>query len=192
MNTRFSSSKESEDPMQWTIIHGDILDVPADVLVCSANVFLSLSGGVGGAILLRDGEAMQKELHGILAQSQRRFVDRGEVIQTSPCGTPYRAVLHAVAVDGLYESSPQIVQAIVEKALAMAAGLGARRVALTALATGYGKLTMRQFAEGIAPLTRVDFPPIHEVVICVRNVNDQQAIEASLAGVNGPPKPGRG
>ncbi|GEM_PF-6934871 len=93
--------------MQWTITHGDILDVPADVLVCSANVFLNLSGGVGGAILFRYGEAMQKELHGILAHRQRRFVDRGEVIQISPCGTPYKALLHAVAVDALYESSPQ-------------------------------------------------------------------------------------
>ena len=39
--------------MLWRLCVGDILDVPADVLVCSANVYLNLSGGVGGAFALR-------------------------------------------------------------------------------------------------------------------------------------------
>lgn len=46
--------------MRWTLKSGDILDEPADVLVCSANVFQNLSGGVGGAILLRYGDAVQR------------------------------------------------------------------------------------------------------------------------------------
>ena len=33
--------------MRWTIKHGNILNEPADVLICSANPFLNLSGGVG-------------------------------------------------------------------------------------------------------------------------------------------------
>ena len=48
--------------MRWVVKHGDILDEPADVLVCSANVNLSLSGGVGGAFLRRDGPEMQRFL----------------------------------------------------------------------------------------------------------------------------------
>jgi O-acetyl-ADP-ribose deacetylase (regulator of RNase III) len=169
--------------MNWTFIHGDILDIPADVLVCSANVFLNLSGGVGGAILLRYGPAMQQDLHRQLAQRQRRFADRGEVIQTPPCGTPYRAVLHAVAVDGLYESSPQIIQSVVDKALTMAAGLGARRVALTALATGYGKLTLPQFA-----LMNGEYPPAHEVIICVRHEGDRAELLSLLSHTADTPK----
>jgi hypothetical protein len=43
--------------MKWTVKSGNILDENADVLICSANVFLNLSGGVGGAILLRCGDA---------------------------------------------------------------------------------------------------------------------------------------
>jgi O-acetyl-ADP-ribose deacetylase (regulator of RNase III) len=158
--------------MRWTLKCGDILDQSADVLVCSANVFLNLSGGVGGAILLRYGEGMQKELHCILAGQQRRFAQQGEVVITSPCGAPYRAVLHAVAVDGFYQSSTQIVTAVVEKSLIMAASVGAERVALTALATGYGRLSMRQFAEGIAPLIESSFLAIQEVILCVRNDAD--------------------
>ena len=173
--------------MRWAFIHGDILDVPADVpadvLVCSGNVFLNLSGGVGGAILLRYGEEMQRELHGVLARVGRRFVERGEVVATSACGLPYLAVLHAVAVDGFYESSPEVVGAAVEKSLAMAEGLGARRVALTALATGYGKLTMRQFAAGIGGVMKAEVPPIEEVVVCVRNEADRVELAAVVSGL---------
>jgi hypothetical protein len=35
-------------PMFWHIRRGDILDEMAEVLVCSANPFLTLSGGVAG------------------------------------------------------------------------------------------------------------------------------------------------
>jgi O-acetyl-ADP-ribose deacetylase (regulator of RNase III) len=45
--------------MKWHVHPGDILDIPADVLVSSANVYLTLSGGVGGAFLRRYGVAMQ-------------------------------------------------------------------------------------------------------------------------------------
>ena len=95
--------------MRWLLHVGDLLDVSADVLVCSANVHLNLSGGVGGALALRYGTANQGALHGFLAQNNLHFVRRGAVIRMPPCGSPYQAVLHAVAVDAGYETSPRIV-----------------------------------------------------------------------------------
>lgn len=166
---------------RWTAQHGDILNEPADVLVCSANVFLNLSGGVGGEILLRYGEGMQQELHAYLRDRQLRFVQQGEVVPTSPCGTPFKAVLHAVAVDGFYQSSPSVVQAVVAKSLKMAAALDARRVALTALATGYGRLPLKQFAEGIRPLLHMDFRPVTEVAVCVKTESDATELAGALA-----------
>ena len=168
--------------MRWVLTHGDILDVPADVLVCSANVYLNLSGGVGGEILRRCGDAMQKELHGYLADHNLRFVKQGTVVPTASGGTRFSAVLHAVAVDGFYQSSPAIIRQTVATALTMATGLGARRVALTALATGYGRLSMRQFAEGIRPLTEVEFPPLAETVVCVRHESERDALMEGLLG----------
>lgn len=67
--------------MRWIVKHDDILDEPADVLVCSANPWLNLSGGVGGEILLRYGPQMQEELHRLLAGRGRR---------KSPCWVPPR------------------------------------------------------------------------------------------------------
>jgi len=40
-------------------------------------------------------------------------------------------------------------------------------VALAALATGFGHLSLAEFAEGIRPLLRQEFPPIDEGCICL-------------------------
>lgn len=170
--------------MQWTLTSGDIIEVPADVLVCSANVFLNLSGGVGGEILLRYGRGMQDEMHAFLARSGKAFVQQGEVVACGPQGMPVKAVLHAVAVDAFYQSSPEIVRAVVEKSLEMSAELGARRVALTALATGFGRLSMEKFAKGIAPLRAAQFPPVEEVVVCVKSDDDCERLRAAFFAGN--------
>jgi hypothetical protein len=49
----------------------------------------------------------------------------------------------------------------------MAAEHNAKKVALTALATGFGRLTFAEFAQGVRPLLEEQFMPIEEVVICL-------------------------
>jgi O-acetyl-ADP-ribose deacetylase (regulator of RNase III) len=41
--------------MEVEIKQGDVLEQGADVLICSLNIYLNLSGGVGGEILRRHG-----------------------------------------------------------------------------------------------------------------------------------------
>ncbi|HEY1662672.1 MAG TPA: macro domain-containing protein [Verrucomicrobiae bacterium] len=146
---------------------GNILDEPADVLVCSANTSLNLSGGVGADLLGRYGTKMQNELHRILAARTPRVAQQGEVIAYSGAELPYQAVLHAVAVDGWYHSTPEIIREIVKKSFQMAMNLNAQKVALTALATGFGDLSLIDFADAIRPLFARDFFPIKEVCICL-------------------------
>lgn len=166
--------------MIWQAYHGDILDVPADVLVCSANVYLTLSGGVGGAFLLRFGPAMQDELNRYLADRGVRHVEQGEVIATHPCGSPYHRVLHAVAVDGSYETSLPIVSEVLRTCLQMAAESGARVVAFSALATGYGRQSIEFFAQAVSVVMDAEYPPVELVVIGVRSRNDLDAIVGEL------------
>jgi O-acetyl-ADP-ribose deacetylase (regulator of RNase III) len=153
--------------MRWTLKTGNIADEPADVLVCSANPHLTLSGGVGADLLARHGSAMQVALERVVRQRAPHFIPQGEVVPYSDATLPYRAVLHAVAIDGWYDSSPQIVERTVATALRMAAGYGAKRVALAALATGFGHLSLAEFAEGVRPLLVQEFPPVDEVCICL-------------------------
>lgn len=164
--------------MQWVLSVGDLLDVRADVLVCSANVHLNLSGGVGGAFALKYGHAMQEALHGYLAGQGLHFVRRGSVIAMPPCGSPYRAVLHAVAIDAAYATSPEIITAVLAESLRLAASLDARSVALTAVGTGYGRLSLSQFAKALDPVIRQAFPPLERVVLGLRSRHDAEELEA--------------
>jgi len=60
--------------MPETIIKvGDILAEAADV-ICPANPWLNMSGGVNGAILSLGGEAMQQELHAFLRCTRQSAV----------------------------------------------------------------------------------------------------------------------
>jgi len=151
----------------WSLKEGNMIDEPADVLVCSANVSLNLSGGVGSDLLGRYGTKMQNELHQILARRTPHAARQGEVFLYSGTELPYRAVLHAVAIDGWYHSTPQIVGETIEKAFRMAMSIDAKKVALTALATGFGDLTLVDFANAIRPLLDRNFDPIKEVCLCL-------------------------
>jgi O-acetyl-ADP-ribose deacetylase (regulator of RNase III) len=173
-------------PPRWTVKSGDILDEPADVLVCSANVFLNLSGGVGGELLRRHGDALQRELHAELARRGVRHVARGDVIRTSGGGSHFRTILHAVGVDGFYETSQDVIRTLIAKALEMAAAAGATSVALAAVGTGYGRMTMRDFGAAIATLTSRPFAPIASVVVCVRHDDERAEIEGLLRSPDGP------
>ena len=158
--------------MQWHVKRGDILDIPADVLICSGNVWLNLSGGVGGAILLRYGPEMQHELHRYLENQKAKHVAPGEVVVTTSCGTPYLRVVHAVAIDAFYQTNVALVQKTLQMALAAAAATSAGTVALAALATGYGHMNMSAFADALRPCLAMDFPPIQRVVIGLRSASD--------------------
>lgn len=96
-----------------------------------------------------------------------RFFPRGSIIEYQGEEIPYSAVLHAVAVDGWYESSPEIIQNMVDESLSIAARHSARKVTLTALATGFGHLTLEEFGTGISRLAGRSYPPIESVTICL-------------------------
>jgi O-acetyl-ADP-ribose deacetylase (regulator of RNase III) len=166
--------------MKWTICHGDILDVKADVLVCSANPYLNLSGGVGGALLVRYGTALQSVLHEHLKILNQNFVAQGTVVAMDSCGSPYIAILHAVAVDAFYNSSPQIVQDIVVECLIRSAKLGAKTMALPALACGNGRLMISQFGQAIQPILGNSYSPIEEVFIVIRKQDEAEELKAML------------
>jgi O-acetyl-ADP-ribose deacetylase len=153
--------------MRWTIKAGNIVDEPADVLICSANPHLTLSGGVGADLLARFGLAMQATLQDVVRNRSPHFLTRGEIVPYLGKELPYRAVLHAVAIDGWYDPSPQTIEKITEAALQMASSYGARRVALAALATGFGHLSLAELAQGLQPLLLKDFSPVDEIVICL-------------------------
>jgi len=166
--------------MKWSICHGNILDVKADALICSANVQLNMSGGVGGEILVRHGDQMQKELHRYLSERKISVVAPGTVVKTSPCGTPFSIVLHAVAINVFYETSHELIVSTTRRALELCSEYGAETVALTALATGYGRYPLEKFALALLELQKESFPNLKEITVCLKNEDDANELMQSI------------
>ena len=165
--------------LQWTVMAADILSVEADVLVCSANPYLTLSGGVGGAFLGRYGLSMQQWLQAYLHERGVRHVPPETIVVAPPCGSPYRAVFHAVAVDAAYASSSERITRMVDRMLGLALDTGARTLALPALATGYGNLTIDGFATGLKPLVGQGSLAL-AVKLCLRHEADAAKVREAL------------
>lgn len=155
--------------MRWLLKHTSLLLEPAEALIVSANPYLNLSGGVGADLLNRYGQAVQTELHYHLKRIGKRYVQPTDVVPTFGGDTPYKVVLHAVAIDAFYDTSPDWVTACYVKALELAAKYEARTIAAAALATGYGRMPMSDFAAGLLPLLGREFPPVEQVTICLTN-----------------------
>src|SRR3954447_16214622 len=104
--------------MKTEVPAGDGFDVPADVLVATANPWLQMTGGVNLAIMVRPrGEHVYEELQRHLRDAGQRHVEPGTVVRTGPGPLPVKHILHAVAIDRWYDSSAELVAATIVRAL---------------------------------------------------------------------------
>ena len=173
--------------MAYHVKCGDVLEHAADVLVCSANPFLNLSGGVGGALLLRSGNGIQEELWSYLRARGIASVPPGSVVQTGAGSLPYSHILHAVAVDAFYSSSADVIGRTIDRALRMALELRASNVVMPALGTGYGRLKMADFAKGLLQVGDETIRRMEKIVVVVRDPDDARTLEWFLCRRHAPP-----
>ena len=166
--------------MKVLVRQGDVLEEAVDVLICTANPFLNMSGGVNGAILSRGGEDVQAELRGYLTARNLKSVDPGTVVRTGPGPLAVKHILHAVGVNSFYESSPDLIARLLKKALNEAAGLGARTVATPAIATGYGPLTIAEFGRGLRDAAKGEYGGIEELRVVLRKEEDVGEVRRTL------------
>lgn len=166
--------------MQVSVLVGDVFEYGADVLICSANPWLNMSGGVGGEILRRTGHRIQAELRNWLASTASASVAPGTVFCTSAGDLPFRHILHAVAIDPFYESSLSLVETTLERAFDMARTIRANSLAMPALATGYGRLSIEVFGQAFAAVLKKDWSPLHQVNLVVRSEENAKLILRQL------------
>ena len=166
--------------MKCSVKIGDVLDEPADALICPANPWLNLSGGVNGAILMRGGQAVQDELQAHLRLAGRTAVEAGTVVCTGPGPLCVKQILHAVAIDPFYGSSVELVTQTIESALGRAVSLGAATVTMPMLATGYGPLTAEHFGLALADAIGRDWSPIEHLTVVVRGDDDADVLRMRL------------
>lgn len=167
--------------MKAQILAGNILDVPADVLVSTANPWLQMTGGVNLGIIVRPkGELVYEELQRYLREAGRKTVEPGAVVRTGPGSLPVKHILHAVAIDPSYDSSVELVRETIVRALSRARELGARTVTLAALATGFGPLLIEEFATALRGALAHDWAPLETLKVVVKHQEEAAKVGAVL------------
>ena len=170
--------------MKVEVLAGNIVEVPADVLVSTANPWLQMTGGVNLAIIVRPkGEDVFSELQDYLRATGKKMVDPGTVICTGPGSLPVKKILHAVSIDPSYDSSIELVANTIVTALSQARQLDARIVTLAALATGFGPLLMEDFATALQEALRRDWAPLETLKVVVKHEEEASKIRAVLGMV---------
>ncbi len=159
--------------MKILVKSGNVLEEKVDVLICTANPMLNMSGGVNGALLQLGASCIQEELREYLRSLGQHWVPEGSVVQTSPGPLSHvKHVLHAVSINGFYESSIKLVAKTLSLALDKSAQLGAITVATPTLATGYGPLSVTDFAKAVQIVLAKRYLPVEELRIVVRKKED--------------------
>jgi O-acetyl-ADP-ribose deacetylase (regulator of RNase III) len=163
---------------------GDVLDEAVDVLICTANPLLAMSGGVNGAILARGGQDVQKELQAQFKTGGKGFVAPGTIVRTGPGPLRVKHILHAVGVDMSYNSSIELIAGLLRAGLEKAAHLGAKTVATPAIATGYGPLTMKEFAQACKSAIGQSPTGVEELRVVLRDKDDADLV-GKILGLSG-------
>jgi O-acetyl-ADP-ribose deacetylase (regulator of RNase III) len=167
--------------MNVSVLVGDVLDVPADVLISTANPWLQMTGGVNLAIILRPrGERVYDELQRSLPATGHRMVPPGTVVRTGPASLPVQHILHAVAIDPSYDSSVELVANTLTLALTQARELGAKVVSVPALGTGFGPLTMTDFGAALKRALARDWAPLEVLRVVLRTEDDAETVRAAI------------
>ena len=169
------------DMTRWLVQNVDILDATGDGVICSANPSLNLSGGVGGAFLLRYGNEMQERLHRHLNMLGSKFVEPGTVVITPSCGTPFRAIAHAVAIDGFYDTSAELITRTYRTAIEKLAEQKCRNLIAACLGCGYGRCSTDEFMKSILALVAQHFDFIDTVTFATTNNDLASTIATGLS-----------
>jgi O-acetyl-ADP-ribose deacetylase (regulator of RNase III) len=120
-----------------TIVEGDLLDQPVDVIVNAWNRnvipwWLLLPQGVSGAIKRRGGAGPFRELR------RHGAIPLGGAVLTSAGRLPFKAIIHVAGINLLWRASERSVRDSVRSALTLAHEKGFRSIGFPLIGAGSG------------------------------------------------------
>jgi O-acetyl-ADP-ribose deacetylase (regulator of RNase III) len=159
------------------LIKGDITDLDVDAFVFYAQPDLTLGSGFGGAIAVRGGASIQKEL------AKLAPVAPGEAVVSSAGKLKARHIIHAVGPKFQEEGTEGKLRTTVLNSLKRAEEADVERVAFPAMGAGYYGVPPALCARVM--LEVIDYhlqspTRLKEIVICVLDTNQYNAFKGQL------------
>jgi O-acetyl-ADP-ribose deacetylase (regulator of RNase III) len=156
----------------------DITRLEVDAIANAANTDLRHGGGVAGAIVRAGGRAIQDE------SDRKAPIALGDAVATGAGDLPSRWVIHAATMRLGGPTSAEIIRDATASTLRVAAGLGARSLALVAFGTGVGGFSLAEAARIEVDEVRGHLAgesSLELVVFATRGAEAAEAFEAALA-----------
>jgi len=163
------------------LLRGDITELEVGAFVFYAQPDLNLGSGFGGAIGVRGGASIQKELNALVEGGP---IPTGEAVITGAGKLKADFVIHAVGPRFREADTESKLRKTLERCLALAEEKGLETVAFPLMGAGYygipnpvsAKVMMEVLSEHLRETSG-----IREVIVCVFDTPQYNAFEAALA-----------
>ena len=163
------------------LIRDDITLLDVDGFVFYAEPDLALGSGFGGAISVRGGPAVQKELNELAKAGP---IPMGEVVVSGAGKLKARRILHTVGPRFREAETETKLFKTVIRCLEVAQELGLRSLAFPAMGSGYygipPAVSARVMLEAFQTF-RERMTSLETLIICVFDTPQYQAFEAAMA-----------
>ncbi len=162
-------------------IKGDITELDVDAFVFYAQPDLALGSGFGGAIAVRGGPGVQKEL------DELDPIETGQVVVTGAGKLKASYIIHALGPRFNEEDMEGKLRTTVLNSLKAAEEKGVKRIGLPAMGAGFYGVPLDMCARVMLDSIQGHLEGetgIQEVIICVIDRRELAPFETQLASLN--------
>ncbi|MFC1500359.1 macro domain-containing protein [Candidatus Zixiibacteriota bacterium] len=163
------------------LIRDDVTDIEVDAFVYYAQHDLALGSGFGGAIAVRGGPSVQKELDGLGP------LETGEAVVSGAGNLKADSIIHAVGPRFQEENIEEKLRTTMMNTLRCAEEKGFRRIAFPAMGAGYYGILPAVSAEVMMEAIKSHLETqteIQELIICVFDTPQFDAFQSTMAKQN--------
>ncbi|MFC1628461.1 macro domain-containing protein [Gemmatimonadota bacterium] len=165
------------------LIKDDITDIPVESFVYYAQHDLALGSGFGGAVAVRGGPSVQKELDELAP------LETGEAVVSAAGNLKAQSIIHAVGPRFQEEDTEAKLRTTMINTLAQVEKKGIEQVAFPAMGSGYYGILPAVSAQVMLDEIRTHLngaSGIKEVIICVFDTVQFEAFQTIMTTLHQP------
>lgn len=167
-------------PIEIDVWQGDLAELEVDALVVSATETLFMTAGAAAAVKRHGGEEIER------AAVDQGPVPTGSAVVTHAGSLAAGYVIHAVAVGHDRIPDPERLTAAVRAALAFAAPLQLRRIAVALPGIEFGAFAVDDAARLLIESLRTTEAPLESIVVTTLHPHETEAVRAALVHAGTP------
>jgi O-acetyl-ADP-ribose deacetylase (regulator of RNase III) len=175
-----SDPKATKSAGVVSLVRGDITELEVDAFVFYAQPDLNLGSGFGGAIAVRGGASIQKELNAVAAEGP---LTTGGVVVTGGGKLKAKLLVHAVGPRFKEPDTEAKLRLTMLNSLRAAEENGAKSLAFPLMGSGYygippglsAKVMMEAIREHLAAGSGIE-----DIIICVFDTPQFTAVDAAM------------